>query len=85
MAISIKVDEAVQEWMKKKGRTIITVSLRATRTCCVGAVDVDISYKKPQNNNYMLILNLNPKTEHSKKECCKFSGYFYAKFSVYSI
>ena len=30
-------------------------------------------------------LNLNPKTEHSKKECCKFSGYFYAKFSVYSI
>ena len=50
MAISIKVDEAVQEWMKKKGRTIITVSLRATRTCCVGAVDVDISYKNPQNN-----------------------------------
>ena len=30
-------------------------------------------------------VNLNPKTEHSKKECCKFSGYFYAKFSVYSI
>ena len=55
MAISIKVDEAVQEWMKKKNRTVITVSLRATRTCCVGAVDVDISYKKPQNNNYMLI------------------------------
>ena len=51
MAISIKVDEAVQEWMKKKGRTIITVSLRATRTCCVGAEDVDISYKNPQNNN----------------------------------
>lgn len=55
MAISVKVDEAVQEWMKKKGRTIITVSLRATRTCCVGAEDVDISYKKPRNNNYMLI------------------------------
>ncbi len=55
MAISIKVDDAVQEWMKKKSRTIITVSLKATRTCCVGIEDVDISYKNPQNNNYMLI------------------------------
>ncbi|WP_034553382.1 hypothetical protein [Carnobacterium funditum] len=55
MAISIKVDEAVQDWMKKKNRTIITVSLEATGTCCVGGEDVDISYKNPRNNNYMLI------------------------------
>ncbi|EJB2513366.1 hypothetical protein MKC07_002385 [Listeria monocytogenes] len=55
MAISIKVDEAVQEWMKKKNRTVITVSLKATRTCCVSAEDVNISYKNPQNNNYLLI------------------------------
>lgn len=55
MAISIKVDEAVQEWMKKKNRTILAISLKATRTCCVGEEDVDISYKEPQNNNYTLI------------------------------
>ena len=55
MTISIRVDDAVQEWLKKKNRTTLTVSLRAIRTCCVGVEDVDISYKDPQNNNYTLI------------------------------
>lgn len=55
MAIIIKVDEAVQEWMKKKNRTILAISLKAKLTCCVGEEDVDISYKEPQNNNYTLI------------------------------
>ena len=41
--------------------------------------------KSPEVSVCLRTLNLNPKTEHSKKECCKFSGYFYAKFSVYSI
>ena len=55
MAISIKVDEAVQEWMKKKNRTIIAISLKTTLTCCMGEEDVDISYKEPQDNNFTLI------------------------------
>lgn len=55
MAISITVDEAVQDWMKKKDHTILTVSMRATGTCCISGEDVDISYKKPQTDDYMLI------------------------------
>src|SRR5699024_2805947 len=43
------------------------------------------SYKSIKTKKLYQYMNLNPKTEHSKKECCKFSGYFYAKFSVYSI
>jgi len=51
----IKVSEAVKEWMEKKGRTTITISNRAIRTCCVGEEVVDVSYKTPQNTNYILI------------------------------
>lgn len=55
MDVSIKVDKAVEEWMKKKKRTTLTISFIATQSCCIGVEDVEVSYKKPKKNNYELI------------------------------
>ena len=51
MTVAVTIENDLKSWMKKKGR-VLTISQIDIKSCCIGYVDVDVSYKVPKTSNY---------------------------------